>query len=613
MNRKLFLIVAACAMMAVLSSCSSNAAVTVAYSTPPPANVEINTTATMAAVVTNAHNPMLQGVEWTCSPTPCGSFNPAMTASGATTTWTAPSLAGSVTITAESVEGSDTVNANVNVTPVAAASDVVGNYTFYVSGWDASGSFYGAAGVVVLDGNGNVTRGEEDLNNTSTGASTGDTLAGTYTVNSDGQGTMILTATSTATSMPDPNVGVGGAQTLSFVVVNNSHLLIDEFDAAATSSGSMDLQTPAAITSGISGNYAFAFGGFVGGVADAQGGVISASGASITGTGDENAGGSVSFANALSANLVGPDPNGRGQFTTLGGSVYTYYIVGTEAFYAVEVDSGGVTIGTGYGQSSGTFSAASLTSGYVLDEPQPYAEAVAGSLALAGQFNADGVGTSATSITGVTDYNEWGFVDPGPGPDTLTASYTIASNGYGSMSTVVSNDIDFATYGIYVTDPALNINDPNNTSGGGGALIVELDPNDVGIGFIVPQTATALTSVNNGNQFNAFNTNGDQIASTGQVVFSTGGFAGTENVNDLNVSMTPSQTETPAATVTGITTADSTNVGRYTVAVTVNGAATPSSQVSYVANGNLAVDVDVDSTSSPVYWQVGSGITEGQP
>jgi len=344
MNRKSLLLFAAFVVTAVtvLSGCGSNAAVSVAFTNAPPANLEINTSATMSATTMHENNPSLQGVGWSCSPTPCGSFNPVMTASGASTTWTAPPLAGPVTITAESVEGSGTVSAMVNVTPVATASSVTGDFVFYIAGFDASGNFYGAAGVVALDGNGNVTAGEEDLNNTGTGASVGDTLLGTYAVNSDGQGTMILNATSTATSMPDPNAGVDGVQTLSFVVINNNHLLVDEFDSAATSSGSMDLQTASAISSGISGNYAFTFGGYVGGFPDAQGGVFTATGASIAGTGDDDNGGFVTTGNALSATLGAPDTSGRGQFTALGGAVYTYYIVGTEAFYAVEVDSGGV-------------------------------------------------------------------------------------------------------------------------------------------------------------------------------------------------------------------------------------------------------------------------------
>jgi len=45
-----------------------------------------------------------------------------------------------------------------------------------------------------------------------------------------------------------------------------------------------------------------------------------------------------------------------------------------------------------------------------------------------------------------------------------------------------------------MVDPAINVNDPNNTSGGGGALIVDLDASLAGVGVLVPQTDTATTS-----------------------------------------------------------------------------------------------------------------------
>jgi hypothetical protein len=488
---------------------------------------------------------------------------------------------------------------------VATATNLSGNYTFYVAGWDTVGDFYAAAGVVSLDGNGNVTAGEEDLNNTgfTTAPSIDDQLTGTYTVNSDGQGTMTLNAT--ASGSPDTQVGVDGTQTMSFVIVNNDHILIDEFDSALTSSGSMDFQTASAIATGFSGNYALTEGGFLGGDPTVLGGVATASGTTLTGTdtGDEDSAGSVIQGGTISGAITAPDAMGRGTFT-IGGTTYASYIVGAEAVYYAEIDLGGVLVGQAYGQGSGALSAASLTGGFVMNEPQPYGESMTGLVALAGQFTSDGLGTSSTSISGVTDYNEAGTVPPSP-PDTITASYAIASSGYGSMTAAVSNDADFVLYGIYVTDPALNINDPNNTSGGGGALIAELDPNDLGLGFFAPQSATALSEINNGNQFNGFDSNGDQYNSTGQLAFSPTAFAGTENLNNLNLGGT--QTESAATPITGAITADTTNVGRYTIVVTIN--STASNLVSYVANGSLAVSVDVDSTP---LTEIGSGITEGQ-
>ncbi|MGD0957393.1 MAG: Ig domain-containing protein [Candidatus Acidiferrales bacterium] len=69
-----------------------------------------------------------------------------------------------------------------------------GSYGFLFQGFDSDGSV-AIAGTLVADGNGNVTSGSEDSNRVS-GVVTGITLTGTYTIGTDGTGTMELTATS---------------------------------------------------------------------------------------------------------------------------------------------------------------------------------------------------------------------------------------------------------------------------------------------------------------------------------------------------------------------------------------------------------------------------------
>ena len=171
--------------------------------------------------------------------------------------------------------------------------------------------------------------------------------------------------------------------------------------------------------------------------------------------------------------MVAPDASGRGTFV-LGSLTFAYYIIGTEAIRFTEIDTAGVTSGSAFGQgTTPAFSAASLNGpSSWMSRGQPV-RVRDGVLGLAGQFSADGVSVRSS---GVVDYNQEGFVDPGPGPDTLTASFAVPASGYGSITGgVVSNDSDFTTWGVYLVDPAVNIVDPNNSSGGGGAVIVELD------------------------------------------------------------------------------------------------------------------------------------------
>lgn len=605
MTRKTLPTLAALVLLMMISACSHSKPITIAITTPPPGSLEINNVATIAATV--MHDSANDGVDWTCTPSPCGTFTPAHTASGATTVYQAGSTAESVTITAASTRKSTvTATATVTVTAVATNSTLTGSYTFYVTGYDASGDFYSAAGVVTLDGKGDVTGGEEDLNNTSYLTPVeGDALAGSYAVNNDGQGTMTLMATTGGVA--DTNVGVGGTQTLSFTVVNANHLLITEFDSADTSSGAMDMQSGAAVTAGFVGNYAIEGGGYLSGEAWSLGGVINSAAGTATGTADQDIQGGVLTDIATGGAVGADDASGRGSLT-LGGITLTCYIVTTEAAYCTEVDDGGVTTVLAFGQgASPAFSATSISGEYVLDEPQPLGLSAFGPIALAGQFAAT---SSTTSISGVVDYNEGGYVDPGPGPDTITGTYTVGTNGYGSLTGVtVSNNTDFTTYGVYMTDPALNINDPNNTSGGGGALIVELDADDLGSGFIVPQTATSLSTINEAVSFSGVAAPDEVINATGQIAFTgQGSFAGTNAVNDFNYN-TETFTETSGVTLTGTSTADTTNAGRYTVVVTIAGTIT-NNRVTYVASGGFAATVDVDSSDTLV--EVGSDLTEGQ-
>jgi len=241
----------------------------VALTQPPPSTVEVKLTIPISANVIGGPSPTENpGVTWSvaCGSANCGTFSAAATASGASTTYTAPATppsGGTVTITATATGSTGNVNttATVTITPVATAASLSGQYAFYLSGYDNHGLFYVAAGSVTLDGMGNVTAGEEDFNDASgLRPSVDDAVSGTYTVGPDGRGSMILNAT--ASGVPDVGVGVGGTQTLSFTVVNNNHALIEEFDSAFTSTGSLDLQSTTA-ASALAGTYSFYFAGSV--------------------------------------------------------------------------------------------------------------------------------------------------------------------------------------------------------------------------------------------------------------------------------------------------------------------------------------------------------------
>src|SRR5436189_198934 len=125
-NARLLLLVA----IVVLSGCGGGSqqttppAIVVTITTAPPASLPVGGTAGVAATVPN--DSAAAGVNWSCTPsTTCGSFTPPSTASGASTTYTAPAVApagGSVVIIATSVTDSTKNAQSAAVTITGTAS-----------------------------------------------------------------------------------------------------------------------------------------------------------------------------------------------------------------------------------------------------------------------------------------------------------------------------------------------------------------------------------------------------------------------------------------------------------------------------------------------------------
>ena len=78
----------------------------------------------------------------------------------------------------------------------------------------------------------------------------------------------------------------------------------------------------------------------------------------------------------------------------------------------------------------------------------------------------------------------------------ITGTYQVQPNGYGNLSITPGNLGSISKLGLYLTDPNLNLNDPNNNSTGvGGALLLDLDATLTGgIGVITPQTDTSAAN-----------------------------------------------------------------------------------------------------------------------
>ena len=556
--------------------------VTLTLSAAPPATLPTSGTASLAATVAN--DSTNAGVDWTCTPTgTCGTFNPAHTASGAATVYTAPGTAGSVVLTATATAlATATQSATVTITTASNVSDLSGSFAFALAGLDVNSHAYSLAGTVALDGNGNVTAGEQDYNNghgTLSPQPSGDSITGgTYTVGSDGRGTLTLITNNAA-------LGVTGTETFSLVIVNGKHALLTQTDASGTGSGTFDAQTVAGGLTQLTGTYSFTVAGADGNNSEVFGGtfISNAAGAFTHVTVDSSSNGSVHKGGSNTGTYTAPDASGRGTFA-FGGDNFVYYVIGPEALRLIVVESGETDLGVAIGQGAGPFSSASLTGNFVFKNAS--AETGAGSYASAGLFTTDGNGNITT---GFADVDEAGTVTSAA----FTGTYTLAANGYGSIAIAGGATQHVTTLGVYAIDPAINPLDPNNASGGGGALILDLDPTNVGGGVLLPQVASPTFTGNYSIGYRAFTPAGVEQNATGQVAVGNGSFTGTADSNTL-----PTVGVNLGVSVSGTFTADATHVGRFTLPLTVSIGTNPPALnfVLYQASTGDLLWIETDTT-----------------
>jgi hypothetical protein len=594
-TRKTVLLGLSTALAMFLAACGGGSSVHVSLSTPPPATVTTNQTPLIAASVTNDSSN--SGVDWSCTPAAsCGTFTPAHTASGATTVYQAADSAGSVTITAASTKDPNKTASSTVTVAAPSVSALKGTYTFVAEGLNTNYDPSNVVGSIVLDGNGNITGGEQDRSDSDAGVFGADTIAngGTITMGSDGRGTITLTANS------------WGSETFSISWVNNNHLLITEFDGNATSAGSMDLQT--AVTSFPDGSYAFSLGESPD-TYFSFGGVITTQGTNVTGgDADDNYDGNspdFDFDPGLAAAITQPDAAGRGVILLYdyyydANLEFAYYVVGPEAFRLVEIDEIDYLAGSMFGQgtAAGTYSAASLNGSFVFSQNGWTNPAW---FAVAGQFTADGTGTFTAGQMDVNDGSDAPYL----AADISGSGYGFATDGYGSIALSPTNGSYLANFGIYLVDPAINIADPNSPLGGGGALLTDLDDTTTsagdgsgpGIGFAAPQSTTATAAFSGNYAFSQDGygdvVSGDNYDLIGQVNSDgSSNLTGTVDLNDLGTA------QYSGLPLTATFAADGSHPGRYTAPVSVNGSTTADDLTLYQASGNLVLHVDVTNANN---------------
>jgi hypothetical protein len=567
-----------------------------------PQNMAPGTTASLGASISG--DPMTKGVMWSCAPSAsCGpaSFNPDVTALGVSTVFTAPATipaVGPLTITATLIDkpifkDSSTINI-VNVQ----------NFSFYATGvtMDVLNGLtdtdpYSIAGVVSIatDGSGAVVGGEQDFGDADRIAATGDRIvSGSLVMNSDGSGNGVLTLNTT-----DFNLGVSGTETFAVAFANTDHALITQFDGTATSNGSMDLQTS---TTKPSGSFSFVTWGIESaGSPFTEGGVfaVDASG-NVTGKVDTNdAGQTVTPGVAIPAGtaLTTPDSFGRGAVNPgLGFEVSVhYYVVSPKVIRIIDIDDGDAAVGSAYSQgttpnfSNASIGASVFSLGKTVDR-----------YSAAGQITTGAGG--ANKFAGVADLNESaGALLPAK---SISGTYALATDGFGNMNFDAGLG-SVQTLGIYAVDPALNILDPNNSSGGGGALLSEMDANHVGIGLLIPQADSNTAHFAGDYTFGAQGRNSapEEFDFIGEATVTVGAFSGKGILSDpFMTGLTGTGMQFPDVSFTATAVPDSTNHGRLEftpLVLSSTGFANPIDLTftAYQANAGQLFWVGMDSTT----------------
>jgi hypothetical protein len=289
-----------------------------------------------------------------------------------------------------------------------------GTFAFNLAGIDAGGHTFVSAGAIDPNGAGAIPSGVQDNNDNGT-PSTNLPVTGSYSVGTNGRGTMTLN-----TSL--------GALRFAFYVVDANHFKMIEVDTAPVFAGDAFRQQFPQSNASLSGQLAFTLvGAASNGTPFVVGGVFSADGAGhvTSGTQDINSGGAVTQNIAITGTYsIGPD--GRGILTTTGSNGATDFIIypTTAGLQMVQVDSGEASSGAGL-QQTGSFSVGSLQGNYGMNF-----SGVIGSgnqVDSIAQFSADGAG----NLTGALDVNNAGALSANL---RLTGTYSIASNGRGTAT-----------------------------------------------------------------------------------------------------------------------------------------------------------------------------------
>ena len=460
-----------------------------------------------------------------------------------------------------------------------------GQYAFEMSGTDLNAAFIARVGSFTADGAGNLSAAVEDVNDAGS-FNIVQFTGGTYTVGTDGRGTLTL------------NSGVGNGLLLSIALSSTSSGYAVQTDGNSTTSGSFYTQTSSAFSlPSISGSYAFDASGIDSNSAPLSivGQFAANGGGGVTGgVLDVNAGSSSAptGAVAIPASTISTDAtfgasNGRGTII-LDGLTYIFYIVDGTHLVMIEEDASFASVGDSFIQTgtiptqvaglAGTFSF--LIGG----------SAVTGNFGSIARVGSAAFNAGAATAVSLDDNNAGNYTK-------LTndsGSYTIdpAGSGRGTFTFVDSSAGAFS-YVFYLISPAQ-------------AVVQETSSGVIGSGTMSAQPSSISNSSLAGTYI--FNWSGVTIPSSHNIGFeedfvgqytlaAANTISGTVDFTELGSTSTPIFTDVP---VTGTFPITGSGTGRNSYQAIVSpGGGAPSTTfnfAAYVGSGNTVYLVTTDTT-----------------
>lgn len=420
--------------------------ISVSFYAPPPASLQVNSSFTMSASISNdvSANPQ---VKWTvtCGASACGSFSSTTSGNESQNTYTAPAAippGGSVTVTVTSVTD-PTKSASTSIVITAATPTLAnGTYVFQISGLTGFQASF-MTGVFTAS-NGTITGGEQDW---------------VYYVSNDdgspyGYSQFQQIGGGSYATTPDGNVqvslqaGAGQVETLTGALTAGQQGFVASINGSPATA-TLTLQTSTAAPSGgyavsLSGGDEFTDPIWIGGVLN----IDSVGGISGAGSVLDVIGGQVDYAGTQTlgaSTITPPDATGRVQIQLLPGANSALppislagYIIDATHMQLIEITTpGGSQYSTGVlggaalgqGASTGHFSTTTIAgSSYVFGAQGSDTH---GSLQMAGVFTPKADGT----LSGTLNRNDLtGSTSQSPVP--VTGTYTVDPTGRVTISSL---------------------------------------------------------------------------------------------------------------------------------------------------------------------------------